>query len=859
MSLENKYKANGTALDLSIEALPFKKITAMDAGKPFDQFFKDLHESTTADKKRGRAKRNEFKLWTKPDTSIYGWKFNEWDYGKSTIELPSNARGLFSIVEDGKERIVVRGYDKFFNINEVPETKWEWIEQNTKGPYEVTSKENGCIVFIAGLEDGTLIVTSKQSTGPRDSPNEKNHSWVGQQWVERHLAKKNVSVPEFAKLLHSMGATAVGELCDDDFEEHVLAYPGDKAGIYLHGLNLNVAKFNTYPFSSIEQFAERFGFHTTEYLVIDTLPELRKFLETCAETGSWNGVEVEGFVIRSKAKMKSTDELYSDFFFKYKFEEPYLMYRQWREMSRAYLSGKSRDEIRIHKHQEISKRYLDYVIPLFDKSASLRQEYNQSHGIIGLREQFLKTLGKTGADILQEESITAESVQKPKKYVLVPISTIGCGKTTVAVALTQLFPSWGHFQNDDLGTGSKPQRLVQRCVDYLSVDDVVILDRNNHQFRERTQVFTDFPKLTKFGGREYVYICLNFDPFASKDSKTWDLTTARVMKRGDNHQSIYASSESGKVTGIMTGFKNRYQPFDARKSPDNEFDFEIKLDSTKENSSRLNLETVVKALHTKYPEIVPEMISKEKLDAAYEFALSYKPKSTGPSQSHYEKEQRKPMKPQYFGIEIDFPGSAATQQTKLIDLIDKFFDNNPKIVRPPVWAKLKEDERVQVGFHVTLVHLKQGGPQCSDETAKAAFTQYNNLFKTAAASAPPMELQPKAAPQVSKDGFTAVEKKKKAVHVPVPLGQTADVELKMLAWNTDLMVLEVGLVSGGDSPLVCMNKVPHITVGTRDRSVLAVRAGQALESALKGQGELVKAAWNIEPKVLKDQMLTAYS
>ena len=55
--------------------------------------------------------------------------------------------------------------DKFFNTNEVRETAWDFIQERTKGPYELSLKENGCIIFISSLEDGTLLVCSKHSTG----------------------------------------------------------------------------------------------------------------------------------------------------------------------------------------------------------------------------------------------------------------------------------------------------------------------------------------------------------------------------------------------------------------------------------------------------------------------------------------------------------------------------------------------------------------------------------------------------------------------------------------------------------------------------------------------------------------------
>ena len=66
-----------------------------------------------------------------PDMTIRSWKMNEHKYHDVPCPFPTLARGLFTteVDEDGKRsgrekeyRIVVRGYDKFFNIGEVPWT-----------------------------------------------------------------------------------------------------------------------------------------------------------------------------------------------------------------------------------------------------------------------------------------------------------------------------------------------------------------------------------------------------------------------------------------------------------------------------------------------------------------------------------------------------------------------------------------------------------------------------------------------------------------------------------------------------------------------------------------------------------------
>ena len=61
---------------------------------------------------------------------VTSWKMNEFKYYDVPSPFPTLARGLFTTENADKAegpnvkyRIVVRGYDKFFNIGEVPWTK----------------------------------------------------------------------------------------------------------------------------------------------------------------------------------------------------------------------------------------------------------------------------------------------------------------------------------------------------------------------------------------------------------------------------------------------------------------------------------------------------------------------------------------------------------------------------------------------------------------------------------------------------------------------------------------------------------------------------------------------------------------
>ncbi len=58
-----------------------------------------------------------------PTIKVRSWKMNEYKYYDVPSPFPSLVRGVFSVdLPENRHRIVARGYDKFFNIGEVPWT-----------------------------------------------------------------------------------------------------------------------------------------------------------------------------------------------------------------------------------------------------------------------------------------------------------------------------------------------------------------------------------------------------------------------------------------------------------------------------------------------------------------------------------------------------------------------------------------------------------------------------------------------------------------------------------------------------------------------------------------------------------------
>ncbi|KAI8831945.1 RNA ligase-domain-containing protein [Chytriomyces cf. hyalinus JEL632] len=305
--------------------------------------------------------------------------------------LPCMARGLFTIShpeeEAMKRPILVRGYDKFFNLDEVESTTREYLRTKTVGPYEVTVKENGCIIYITGFKK-SLIVTSKhalhaplEATGKfaNEGEDKITHAQKGEEWAKTHLKSKGKTEEEFATFLEDHNATAVFELADDEFEEHILEYPEGRRGLYLHGINENEIFLNTWNSIRVRQVADQFGFLSVESEVLDSFEEVMALTDSCRATGSFNNRPVEGFVVRCMSRDTSLTTM-----FKIKYDEPYLMFREWREITTRLIK-----EQPFTPKYHISERYAYWCQGKLISHPDMFSGFLQHQGIIAARNLFL--------------------------------------------------------------------------------------------------------------------------------------------------------------------------------------------------------------------------------------------------------------------------------------------------------------------------------------------------------------------------------------------------------------------------------------------------------------------------------------
>ena len=156
----------------------------------------------------------------------------------------------------------------------------------------------------------------------------------------------------------------------------------------------------------------------------------------------WEGEALEGFVVRTLVTEPPNDgkrsvslspyEPGSSFFFKVKFDEPYMMYRDWREVTKILLSTKGPlSGARLAKSK--LKRpetvlYVKWMKGEIERDRTQFENFNKGKGIIATRERFLKWMDTGEA---QEAAVDGDASTLNVTYgktIILPIAIPGVGE-----------------------------------------------------------------------------------------------------------------------------------------------------------------------------------------------------------------------------------------------------------------------------------------------------------------------------------------------------------------------------------------------------------------------------------------------
>ena len=213
----------------------------------------------------------------------------EWD--DQTIK----ARGLY--INTKTTSVCARAYEKFFNINERPETKFDLLQRKLVFPVTAYVKENGFLGIVGYDEDNDdLFITTKSNP-------------LGEyaQWFKNIFYQNINDIESVKNYIKANNVSFVFECIDILNDPHMIKYPENK--IVLLDIVKNQMEFEKYNYDDMMCIANKFNL--VPKIKANTINNWQDFYdwyyEVQQEDYLFNGNEIEGFVIEdSKGFMVKT-------------------------------------------------------------------------------------------------------------------------------------------------------------------------------------------------------------------------------------------------------------------------------------------------------------------------------------------------------------------------------------------------------------------------------------------------------------------------------------------------------------------------------------------------------------------------
>ena len=206
-------------------------------------------------------------------------------YDRKWDAMNVKARGLF--IDTEKNKIVSRSYEKFFNVNEMPETKATALQNNLCFPVCAYRKENGFLGIVGyDSKKDELFISSK--TTP-------NGDFAG--YFKTLLASSGVDMSALKSFIKENDVSFVFEVIDIDNDPHIIKYEQSK--IVLLDIIKNQMEFEKLDYDELYMRAAQFGFDVKEKThEFNGWNEFYDwYQEVMAADYTYNGEHIEGFVI----------------------------------------------------------------------------------------------------------------------------------------------------------------------------------------------------------------------------------------------------------------------------------------------------------------------------------------------------------------------------------------------------------------------------------------------------------------------------------------------------------------------------------------------------------------------------------
>ncbi len=259
----------------------FKKplgVQEEEAGGPADASVMDTIAALRANRYIREKKFDNISSFNFTDKAFYD---RAWD------EQTTKARGLY--LDTVKGKVAARAYDKFFNVNERPETKFNMLQHKLKFPVTAYVKENGFLGIVSYDEyRDDLFVASKSTIDSQFA------LWLRDMLYEKVLPENLERMKNFVK---EHRVSFVFECVDMVHDPHIIDYPESR--LVLLDIVSNRLEFVKYEYQDMLRVAESMGLTCKERAaeIGDWQEFFDWYYQVMDEDYEYKGEKIEGFVI----------------------------------------------------------------------------------------------------------------------------------------------------------------------------------------------------------------------------------------------------------------------------------------------------------------------------------------------------------------------------------------------------------------------------------------------------------------------------------------------------------------------------------------------------------------------------------
>ena len=208
-------------------------------------------------------------------------------YDKVWDEQTTKARGLY--LDTFKGKVAARAYDKFFNINERPETKFDMLQHKLQFPVTAYVKENGYLGIVSYDEyNDDLFIASKSTTDSQFA------EWLKEAIYNQITEENREKMKQYTK---DNNVSFVFENVDMKNDPHIIEYHESK--LYLLDIVYNQMDFAKYEYETMCDIAHQFGLTPKEkaFEIANWQDFYDWYYDILEEDYEYNGRKIEGFVI----------------------------------------------------------------------------------------------------------------------------------------------------------------------------------------------------------------------------------------------------------------------------------------------------------------------------------------------------------------------------------------------------------------------------------------------------------------------------------------------------------------------------------------------------------------------------------